>query len=316
MLKPMSDDDDPRSRAKTVSPLSVSDNSARAKGTTMSWFKTLLRGRATNSNQLQEAIEDYIEELKEADEDASVVESQKTFITNVINTHDMKVMDVMIPRADIAAMEENASSEDLKKLFAQHQFSRIPVYRGSLDHVIGIIHIKDILIRMLDNQPYALTDLVREVMIVSPGLPLMDLFLMMREDKKHMALVVDEHGGIDGLVTINDVVEAIMGDLEDEFDNDEQPQIIEKPDGSLVADARMDLEEFEERYGAFLSPDEREEADTIGGLAIYIAGRLPKKGESFKHGSGMVMEITDVNSRRIKRLRIRNLPSVVMDDEV
>ncbi len=177
----------------------------------MSWFKTLLRGKATNSNQLQEAIEDYIEELKEADTDTSVVESQKTFITNVINTHDMKVMDVMIPRADIAAIEENASSEDFKKLFGQHQFSRIPVYRGSLDHVIGIIHIKDILIRMLDNQPYTVPELVREVMIVSPGLPLMDLFLMMREDKKHMTLVVDEHGGIDGLVTINDVIEAIMG---------------------------------------------------------------------------------------------------------
>ena len=282
----------------------------------MSWFKTLLRGKATNSNQLQEAIEDYIEELKEADTDTSIVESQKTFITNVINTHDMKVMDVMIPRADIAAIEENASSEDFKKLFAQHQFSRIPVYRGSLDHVIGIIHIKDILIRMLDNQPYTVPELVREVMIVSPGLPLMDLFLMMREDKKHMALVVDEHGGIDGLVTINDVIEAIMGDLEDEFDNEEQPQIIEKPDGSLVADARLDVEEFEERYGAFLTADEREEVDTLGGLVIRIAGRLPKRGESFRHESGMILEIVDVDARRVKHLRVRNLPSVAMDDEV
>ncbi len=312
----MSDDDDPRSRAKAVSPLPVADNSARAKGTTMSWFKTLLRGRATNSNQLQEALEEYIEELKEADEDTSVVESQKTFITNVINTHDMKVMDVMIPRADISAIEINASSEDLKKVFEQHQFSRIPVYRESLDHVVGIIHIKDILIRMLGNEPYTLSDLVREVMIVSPGLPLMDLFMMMREDKKHMALVVDEHGGIDGLVTINDVIEAIMGDLEDEFDNEEQPQIIEKPDGSLIADARMDLEEFEDRYGAFLSPDEREEVETLGGLATHLAGRLPKKGESIKHSTGMVLEIMDVDSRRVKRLRIRNLPAVVMDDEV
>lgn len=316
MLRPMSDDDDPRLRAKPVTPPSVSENSARAKGTTMSWFKTLLRGKATNSNQLQEAIEDYIEELKESDEDASVVESQKTFITNVINTHDMKVMDVMIPRADIAAIEENASAEDLKKLFGQHQFSRIPVYKGGLDHVIGIIHIKDILIRMLDNQPFTLPELVREVMIVSPGLPLMDLFLMMREDKKHMALVVDEHGGIDGLVTINDVIEAIMGDLEDEFDNEEQPQIIEKPDGSLIADARMDVEEFEDRYGAFMTSEEREEVDTLGGLAIHIAGRLPKRGESFTHVSGMVLEIADVDSRRVKRLRLRNLPAVIMDDEV
>jgi CBS domain containing-hemolysin-like protein len=310
----MSDDDEPPLRAKSVTFPSASV--PRVKSTTASWFRNLLRGKPTNSNQLQDAIEDYIEELKEADEDASVVESQKTFITNVINTRDMKVADVMVPRADIAAIDVESTPEDLKELFGQHQFSRFPVYRDSLDHVIGAIHIKDILSRMMHGAPYNISELVREVMFVSPSLPVMDMFVMMREDKKHMALVVDEHGGIDGLVTIVDVIEAIVGDIEDEFDIEEQPQIIEKPDGSLIADGRMDIEEFEERYGAFLQPEEREDVETLGGLAAHIAGRMPKRGESFKHASGMVLEVTEADSRRVKRLRLRNIPTVQPNDEV
>ena len=311
----MPDDDEPPLRAKSATSISASD--LRAKPTTVSWFRTLLRGKtATNSNQLQDAIEEYIEELKEADEDASVVESQKTFITNVINTHDMKVADVMVPRADIAALDVESTHEDLKELFGQHQFSRIPVYRDSLDHVIGIIHIKDILSRMMHGAPYKISDLVREVLFVSASLPVMDMFVMMRESKKHMALVVDEHGGIDGLVTIVDVIEAIVGDIEDEFDIEEQPQIIEKPDGSIVVDGRMDIEEFEERYGAILQADEREDVETLGGLATHIAGRLPKRGENFRHASGMVLEVSEADSRRVKRLRLRNIPHALPNDEV
>ncbi len=319
MLKAMSNDEDPLSREKQApaAPLSLSETTPRARNTGMSWFKNLLRGKATNSNQqLQEAIEDYIEELKESDEDASVVESQKTFITNVIKTHDLRVSDIMVPRADIAAIKEESTAEEFREHFRQHQFSRIPVYRDSLDHIIGIVHIKDILTRMLEGQTYNAAELVREAMITSPGMPVMDLFLTMREEKKHMALIVDEHGGIDGLVTINDVIEAIMGDIEDEFDTDEQPQIIEKPDGSLLADARMDIEEFEERYGNFLTADEREEIETLAGLAMHIAGHMPRRGEALKHSSGMILEVVEADSHRVKRLRLRNLPFTASSDEV
>lgn len=314
----MSDDEDPLSRAKVApAPSSFSESSPRARNAGMSWFKSLLRGKAMNSNQqLQDAIEEYIEDLKESHEDASVVESQKTFITNVIKTHDLRVSDIMVPRADIAAIREDATLEDFKEHFREHQFSRIPVYRESLDDVVGLVHIKDILTRMLEGQPYTTKELVREAMITSPGIPVMDLFLIMREEKKHMSLVVDEHGGIDGLVTINDVIEAIMGDIEDEFDTEEQPQIVEKADGSLLADARMDIEEFEERYGNFLSAEDREEVETLGGLAMHIAGRMPRRGESLKHFSGMVLEVVEADSRRVKRLRLRNLPFTAPSDEV
>ncbi len=310
----MSDDEDPHSRATNSSP--QASHETRPKSGPVSWLKDLVRGRASNSNNLQEALEDYIDELKETDEDSAIAENQKIFITNVIKTHDLRVSDVMVPRADIVALDEKSDNEQLKKIFEQDQFSRIPVYSESLDHVTGVLYIKDILTHLLDNKPFTLSDIAREPMIVSPGMPLMDLFVTMREDKRHMALIVDEHGGIDGLVTMNDIIEAIVGDIEDEFDNDNEPDIIERPDGSLLADARMDIEDFEERYGYILTSEEREDIDTIGGLAIELAGRVPKRGEIIKHSSGMILEVIEADARRVNRLRLRNLPHIPINDEV
>ena len=317
MLKKMSDDEDPRSSAKNNSSPSPAQTDVRAKSRPMSWLKNLIPGRVSNSNNvLQEALDEYIEDLRETDLNDVSADNQKTLITNVLKTRDLRVVDIMIPRADIVAIDQNASTDDLKRMFKEEQYSRLPVYRDTLDHVVGTIHIKDVIACVLDDKPCHLPEIVREAMIVSPGLPIMDLFLMMREDKKHMALVVDEHGGIDGLVTMNDVIEAIVGDIEDEFDHDDQPQIIEKPDGSLVADARMEIEEFEERYGNFLTPDEREDIQTLGGLAFSIAGRIPKRGETLKHSSGVAFDILEADSRKVSRVRIRNLPTTDTGDDV
>ncbi|PZQ43335.1 MAG: magnesium/cobalt efflux protein [Micavibrio aeruginosavorus] len=299
----MSEDKDPLGDATSPAP-------AKSGIRAGAWFKHLLRGgRASNSNLLQDALEDYIEELKETDLDDVSANNQKELITNVLNTRDLKVYNVMIPRADIIAIEQGADAAALRALFKEKQFSRIPVYKDNLDHIIGTIHIKDILNCLLDGGPCNLADVAREPLIVHPGLPVMDLFLQMREDKKHMALVVDEHGGIDGLVTLNDVMEAIVGDIDDEFDHEEQSKIVEKPDGSLVADARVDIEEFEEKYGKILDAEEREDVETLGGLAFHIAGRIPKRGETLKHASGMTLDIIDADSRKVNRLRIRNLPA-------
>lgn len=316
----MSEDEHSRGDAnKNIpSPSSITLNETRARPRAMTWFKNLLRGRPSNSNeQLQEALEEYIEELKESsDLDDTAVDNQKELIANVLNTRDLRVSDVMVPRANIVAIDKNASMEDLKKLFAEKQFSRLPVFEDNLDHIVGSIHIKDILNCLLENRPCNLADMVREAMIVHPGLPIMDLFKMMREDKKHMAMVIDEHGGIDGLVTVNDVIEAIVGDIDDEFDHEETPQLIEKPDGSVVADALMDIDDFEDRYGRFLNSDEREDIDTLGGLAFHIAGHIPKRGDSLKHTSGVVLDILDADTRRVKRVRVRNLPQQDSGDEV
>lgn len=319
MLNNMPDDDYPRGDASPVSFIHAAPAAQRVKNGPVSWLKSLIRARPSNSNNLQEAINDYIDELKETDIDAASAEGQKALISNVLKTHDLRVSDVMIPRADIIAVEENASNQDLARLFKQdqYQYSRIPVYKGSLDHIIGVLHIKNLLACLLEGRECKLSDLVREAMIVGPGLPVMDLFLSMREGKKHMALVVDEHGGIDGLVTLNDVIEAVMGDIEDEFDHEEQPQVIEKPDGSLLIDARMEIEDFEERYGNFLDSDEREDIQTLGGLAFSLAGRVPKRGEILKHDSGLTLEVLDANASRVNRLRVRNLNRpVAVGDEV
>lgn len=318
MLK-MSDDDYRRDGAKNHPDASPSSPQieTRVKNRAIGWFRDFIRGRASNSNEhLQEALEDYIEELKETDLTDTSVDNQKALITNVLKTRDLRVADVMVPRADIVAIEQDTSIEELRDLFKEKQFSRLPVYKESLDHIIGTIHIKDILGYLLNGQPCHLPDIVREALIVSPGIPLMDLFVMMREDKKHIALVLDEHGGIDGLVTMTDVIESIVGDIEDEFDHEEHPRVVEKPDGSIIADARMDIDEFEDRYGNFLNAEEREDIETLGGLAFSIAGHVPQKGERLKHASGMVLEILEADGRRVNLVRIRNLPGPQSSDEV
>jgi CBS domain containing-hemolysin-like protein len=267
-----------------------------------------MRRKASNANRIQEAIEDFIEELEDTEEDKVSVNNQKTILTNVLKTHDLRVSDLMVPRADIVAVEENITREQLREVFRENQFSRIPVYKESLDNIIGVLHIKDLLACLLDGRECEVKSLLREVTIVPPGIPVMDLFLNLREDKKHMALVVDEHGGIDGLVTINDIVEAVMGDIDDEFDSDDEPQIIERSDGSILVDARFEMDDFEDLYGPFLSSEEREDIETIGGLAFSLAGRVPKKGDTLHHGSGLEMDVLDANASRVKRVRIRNLP--------
>ncbi len=282
----------------------------------LSWLKRMVLRGADNSNSLQDVIEDYLEERKDEEPSSQDEENEKNLIVNVLKAHDLKVADVMVPRADIVAVSKDADLETFRALFEEKQFSRFPVYNGDLDHVIGTIHIKDVLGCVLAGKNCLPKDLVRDAMIVNPGLPVMELFLMMRNDKKHMALVVDEHGGIDGLVTLNDIVEEIVGDIEDEFDTDDQPAIIEKPDGSLIADARVEMDDFEDRFGAFLSAEEREDIETLGGLAFELAGRVPRRGETLKHPSGMVLEIMDANSSRVTRVRVRNLPHVNDADSV
>ena len=278
----------------------------------MSRIKFLLRPKSQNEN-LREAIEDYIEEMDHSDSDPetkSIAEHEKILISNVLALRDLTASDVMIPRADITALDVNANKEDLITLLREKQFSRIPIYRDTLDDVIGTVHIKDIIQALISDKTFKLKDLSRDVPFVSPSMPVLDLLLMMRETKKHMAMVVDEFGGIDGLVTIGDVIEDIVGEFEDEFDQEDTPLVTENKDGTLTADARFDIDEFEEKYGAFLNEEEREDVDTLGGLIFYIAGRVPARGEVIKHESGIVFEILDADPRRVNSIRVRNVPSL------
>lgn len=300
--KPANDEDAGRTSTKNYSEKTES-------GGLLSRLKNLVFKPKNGSDSLREALEEYIEEVDENAESPSIELHEKALIANVLKLRDTTVIDVMLPRADIAAIDVTASQESLMELLAEKQFSRIPVYRETLDDILGTVHIKDIMSAKAADKELDIKSMIRPVPIVSPSLPILDLLLKMQSDKKHMVLVVDEHGGIDGLVTIGDLIEAIVGEFDDEFDTETPPQVTEKSDGSLIADARLDIEEFENSYGQILSEEEREEVDTLGGLVFFIASRIPARGEVIKHESGMVFEILDADQRRVHRLRVRNIPA-------
>ncbi len=259
---------------------------------------------------LRETIEEYIEDESQDTVETSMSAHEKTLISNVLELRDMCASDIMVPRADIVAINERTTQKELFELFSERQYSRLPVYKDTLDNVIGSIHVKDIMATFARGKPLDILSLVRDIPIVSPSMKILDLLLKIREMRKHMVLVVDEFGGIDGLITIGDVIESIVGEIDDEHDLDDEPEITIEPDGTIIADARADLEEFEERFGKFLSKKERSENDTLGGLLFSIAGRVPARGEVLTHKkTGIVFEVVEADPRRIKKLYIRNLPS-------
>ncbi len=279
------------------------------------WLRGLVKGRQGEA-QLRETLEEIIDEIKEAEGEeesgAPISSDERVMLSNILKLRHLTAYDVMVPRADIIAVELNTPLEELIDLMSGAGHSRLPVYRDTLDEVVGIVHIKDVLHYMKDRkdtQGFDLVDLVRRILVVAPSMRVLDLLLEMRLSRVHMALVVDEFGGIDGLVTIEDLVEEIVGEIEDEHDVAVGPKLIERPDGSLIADARTTIEEFEERVGPVLSDEEREEdIDTLGGLLFSLAGRVPDRGELVKHPhSGISFEVLEADPRRVKRLRVRSV---------
>ncbi len=273
-----------------------------------SWFTRLLRTRGDAS--LAEAIEELIEEGEVEEPEEPISAEERGLQLNILKLRGRTADDVMVPRADIIAAPAGMSLDALVDLLVEEGHSRLPVYRETLDDVAGMVHMKDVLVHLARrDQPFEITRMLREVLFVAPSARLLDLLLEMRLKRVHMALVVDEFGGIDGLLTIEDVVEEIVGEIEDEHDVEEQPKVVQRPDGTVLADARATIEEFEERVGQVLSEAEREEdIDTLGGLVFSLAGRIPKRGEVINHPSGLAFEIVDADSRRIKRLKVKNLP--------
>ncbi|RJF81506.1 HlyC/CorC family transporter [Azospirillum cavernae] len=274
------------------------------------WLRTVMGGRGDSS--LRATIEELIDDSDSAEE--SVGAGERALLTNILKLRGRTVADVMVPRADIVALDIETPFPALIQKIAEEGHSRLPVFRETLDDVIGVIHIKDVLTIMArqalgEGADADLQSIVREVKIVAPSMRVLDLLVEMRQSRSHLALVVDEFGGIDGLVTIEDLVEEIVGEIEDEHDEAAAPRLDERPDGSLIVDARLPIEDFEERVGPVLTDEEREDIDTLGGLVVSLAGRVPARGELLTHPSGLEFEIIDADSRRLKRLRVRNAPA-------
>jgi len=298
--------EDPFSR-NISSDISNGENNQQSNNGVASFIKNLIRPIKSDTS-LRETLEEYIEEDLNNNHSDSVSTHERILISNILKIRDITAADIMVPRADIVSIADSSTQEDLFALLSEKQYSRLPVYKDTLDHVIGSIHVKDILATVAQGKRIDISSIVRNIPIVSPALPLLDLLLQMRLTRKHMVLVIDEYGGIDGLITIGDVIEVIVGETYDEHDPDDQPQIFEQTDGTIIADARYELEEFEERYGVTLNEEEREDNDTIGGLAVYMAGRVPVRGEVLTHESGIIFEILEADPRRVKKVRIRNIP--------
>jgi CBS domain containing-hemolysin-like protein len=234
-------------------------------------------------------------------------------LTNLLRFGETRVGDVMVPRGDIVAVEENISLGDLIARFREAQHSRIPVYRDTLDDPIGVIHVKDVL-GLIERAPdgtvrwpdVPIASLKRDIDVVPPSMPARDLLLLMQRSHSHLALVIDEYGGTDGLVSIEDLVEEIVGDIDDEHDTDDTPRAKPLPGGAFEAEARMSLEDFEEQTGiALKAPDPDAEVDTLGGLAVALMGRLPKRGEIVTDPSGFTFEILEADPRRVRRVKIK-----------
>ncbi len=276
------------------------------------WGK--LRGgrRHRGNDSVRETLEELIEERIEAETPIDAHEHR--LLDNILHLRDVTAADVMIPRADIAAIDVNSTFEEAVAKCNEIRHSRLPVYRETLDEAIGMLHIKDLFrLSTLKEKP-ALSRVVRRILFVAPSMRLLDLLLEMRLKRTHMALVVDEYGGIDGLVTIEDLIEQIVGEIQDEHDHDDPPDLAVRPDGVIEADARTSIEEFEKLTGPVLTEEEREDVDTLGGLVSFIEGRVPSRGELIHHSSGLEFEIADADPRRIKWLRVRR-PQANNNDE-
>jgi len=269
------------------------------------WLRQL-RGERPAESDLHASLEELIEEHEEEE---PIDPQERAILVNILKLHELTATDIMVPRVDIVAVAAETPFEDIVKAMVEDGHSRLPVYRETLDDVIGMVHVKDLMPYAVDSKPVEIAKLVRKVLFVAPSMPILDLLLQMRLTRIHLALVVDEFGGVDGLVTIEDVIEEIVGEIADEHDPADAPQLIDRPDGTVIAEARTPIALLEERIGKKLLPPESEEDVTsLGGLVGTLAGRVPVRGDVFRHPAGFEIEVLDADPRRVKRVRLRNLP--------
>lgn len=277
--------------------------------------RILKRGRGNVAQDVAEAFENR------EGRGETVDAVQKTMVIAAARfTEKLRAGDVMTPRADIVSLDVSTTLGEAARLFAESQHSRLPVYRETLDDPTGFVHVKEVLALLApngDGQPSAkfgdrvLSRIKREILFVPPSMPLPTLLVTMKSRRIHLALVIDEYGGTDGLISIEDIVEQIVGDIDDEHDTDVSDNIVARPGGVFEADGRASVEALEKRTGAkFTLEDHEGDVESVAGLVAAIAARVPQRGEVLRHPAGFDFEILDADPRRVKRLRVRPAPVV------
>lgn len=270
-----------------------------------------ITGQDAEAQAIRESLEEVIEESER--ESPGLSAQERVMMGNLLRFGELKVADVMVPRAEIIAVDETIGLAELLRLFREAQHSRLPVFRDTLDDPTGLIHVKDVL-SLLEGEPdgaYCLspdakiTSLLRPVLFAPPSMRALDLLLKMQASHTHLALVIDEYGGTDGLVSIEDIIEQIVGDIADEHD---EVTAGLKPDGdSYIADARMDLDDFKTQTGHdFLVEDDEDapDIDSLGGLVVLLLGRVPERGEIVAHPDGSEFQVLEADPRRVRKLRV------------
>lgn len=299
------------SLSKARAPESLPDDVAQEEGERLSWLDRLRswvlryvliqRPDSSLRDVLEEVIEEHSEQVQR------IAPEEKVMLHNVLSFSDKRVNDIMVPRTDIAAIPNDIVIDELKTHIIEQRHTRMPVYEETLDHVQGFIHIKDLLPMLAGDAAYDIKSTVRPLLFVPPSMRIIDLLIKMRHVGSHMAIVVDEYGGTDGLVTMEDLFEEIVGDIQDEHDNDEEQEdrILRINDTTYEVSARMRIDALEQRLGLNLVTEEKaSEFDTLGGLIFYQLGRVPARGEIVPHVSGIRFEITEADPRRIRKVRI------------
>jgi CBS domain containing-hemolysin-like protein len=304
------------------SPIAENDvpaEEARQTDEEASWFERLLATFGLGEEpDLRELIEDALARSKSE----TLSAQERSMLRRILRFGTLTVEDVMVPRADIIAVDDNVTIDELMRVFRQAEHSRLPLYHETLDDPRGMIHIRDLMSWITSQaetggeggldlgkvdlkRTVGTMNITRELLYVPGSMSVLDLLLKMQTTRLHLALVVDEYGGTDGLVSIENLVEEVVGEIADEHDVENEPLIRSDPRLGLIADARMPIEDLEKQLGIQLvSGEQEEDIDTLGGLVFSIAGRIPARGELVRHPSGIEFEVLEADPRRIKRLRI------------
>ncbi len=260
--------------------------------------------KSQDQNNLRESIQDVIEESsRNGDASSNLTSKEKTILENILSINKLKASDVMVPRAEIVCASHDSSYQELIKIIEKESHSRIPIYRKDLDDVLGMVHIKDLIklnFKQTDKE-FDLKKILKNVLFVPPSMPVLNILLKMQSTKLHMALVIDEHGGTDGLVTIEDLVEEIVGEIQDEHDQDDLVEFKKVNENTFIANAKMELEDFEKKINFNFNADN---VDTLGGYVFSIINRVPQKGEIVKTNTIYSFEVLDADPRKIKVLKI------------
>ena len=262
--------------------------------------------RSNQKEELKNVIEDLIDENKSSSE--KIDDGTKNIFKNVINLSDKCIEDVMIPRADIDAVSSDIKIEKLITFINKTKHSRIPVFQDNLDKIIGMIHIRDLFEKVNNKKKKENLSLsktiTRKILFSSPSMKILDLLLKMRSEQIHMSIVVDEFGGTNGLVTIEDLVEEIVGEIKDEHDFEEIEEIKKISKKTYDVSARLPVEDLEKKIGGYFTDEEKEDIDTVGGLVFNLLGKIPSRGEVINHKSGLEFTIRDADTRKIKRILV------------